>query len=196
MSAITDKFQNVPFNIMRAFEKAYGQWTGCDWTTDFDIAHLDLRGVTSAKAAECANEWARLLLWLLQVPELPLDFMESNIAVGAGMGVLRNADGSRKLLERAAASWERARDFLRRVESVSMFVQDLSVRALECVEKGDWYKANEFASACLEKEQAEKQYATHPDKLVYVWKPFFEAVNEAFESHVREVRRGGQGGMN
>lgn len=57
------------------YEQLEGRWVGCDWTTDFGAAHLDLCGVTARQAAMLARatsgqesaEWQKATRWLTGV---------------------------------------------------------------------------------------------------------------------------------
>jgi hypothetical protein len=58
--------------VERAYERARGTWTGCDWPTSFGQTGLDLNGMTShqallmsrATAGEEAGDWREAVQWL------------------------------------------------------------------------------------------------------------------------------------
>ena len=56
----------------RAYDRAHGRWTGCDWPTSFGETGLDLNGLTShqallmarATAGTEAADWREAVQWL------------------------------------------------------------------------------------------------------------------------------------
>jgi hypothetical protein len=64
--------RSLPDVVERAYERARGTWTGCDWPTAFGQTGLDLNGMTShqallmsrATAGEEASDWREAVQWL------------------------------------------------------------------------------------------------------------------------------------
>ena len=62
----------VPEAVRESFDRSRGQWTGCDWPTNFGHSGLDLNGMTShqavlmsrATAGAEAADWREAVGWL------------------------------------------------------------------------------------------------------------------------------------
>jgi hypothetical protein len=59
------------------YRQAAGQWTGCDWRTDFGSAHLDLAELKAsqvlllarATSGKEASDWQAAALWLTRIEQ-------------------------------------------------------------------------------------------------------------------------------
>jgi hypothetical protein len=77
----------------RAFDRARGTWTGCDWPTSFGDTGLDLNGITShqallmsrATAGPEAADWREAVQWLRLVES------DAEAAEEAGRGAVESA---------------------------------------------------------------------------------------------------------
>lgn len=77
MESLLSEYQMVTEEIERAYRQATGQWTGCDWPSEFDINGLNLNGLKSSQAlllvrATSGSEreaWRAAVSWLAHIEQ-------------------------------------------------------------------------------------------------------------------------------
>jgi hypothetical protein len=100
-------------SFSRLYDLTKGRWTGCDWTTKFGAAELNLSGVTARQAALLARatsgqesaDWQQAAQWLTRVEadaeaaRQAAQTAEQSVAAGRLQEALAHADRAVKLEE-------------------------------------------------------------------------------------------------
>jgi hypothetical protein len=152
-------------DIWDAYEKATGQWRGCNWLTHYGRLGLDLNGISSSQAQGTADHW-RALAGDKLIPgevtageEATLVSMALHLKLGGAPAYgaedqrcgpeVRGNRVRRFCAEILTNEWENAVDWLGEIESDARRAEEEAQKAVRAAEDGKWeYALGHAHQAC------------------------------------------------
>jgi hypothetical protein len=153
-------------DVWRAYEKARGQWRGCNWPTHYGLLDLDLDGISSDQAHQEAKRWRALTADetatddLTSREETSLVDMARHLRLRGAVTYVadehewrpevRGPAARSRCGEALATQWESAASWLEEIESDARWADEEALEAVQAAEDADWGQALGHAEqACL-----------------------------------------------
>ncbi len=168
-----------------AFRDAQGQWTGCNWSTEWGQCKTDLKDVTEKQARDLSERYAAIA-----DGEKPSDSELRQLRRAAkSLNPTGEAKFSRSQVAAALAlEYEKAVGWLHRVEVDAAEAQQLASEAILFIMHAWLYRSNE---SFLKARPRAEELATLEDKYApdaSTWKEFRAALVEYLEPEPRAGR--------